>query len=209
MRILRENNLHISITPESEFHYSHCQNTGRSISDQASLGIDTNFTFSGDMITQARMWLQSARHANYQQTLKSGFLPKQTPMSVEQAFLLATRQGARALRRQDIGVLTIGAKADIAIFNGESPSMLGWRDPVAAVILHANASDIEHVIVGGEFRKRDYKLVGKKHDWNTVKQRFLDVCRRVQPLAHQPPPVPHNVFGHGQMADVDIISTIR
>jgi hypothetical protein len=56
-------------------------------------------------------------------------------------------------------VLVEGAKADIVVFDGTSPNMLGWDDPVAAVILHSNPGDVEHVLVNGEFRKRDFKLV--------------------------------------------------
>lgn len=45
-------------------------------------------------------------------------VPRNNPMSVHQACLLATRNGGLALRRQDIGVLAVGAKADIVVFNG-------------------------------------------------------------------------------------------
>ena len=33
------------------------------------------------------------------------------------------------------------------------------HDPVAAVVLCADVSNVEHVIVDGEFRKRDFKLL--------------------------------------------------
>ncbi|SPO06591.1 uncharacterized protein DNG_09281 [Cephalotrichum gorgonifer] len=53
-------------------------------------------------------------------------------MSVNQAFLLATRSGAQALRRPDLGVLKVGATADIVVFDGTATNLIGWRDPVAA-----------------------------------------------------------------------------
>lgn len=43
-KTLRENDLFVSITPESEAHYGHGQTTGSQITDKASLGIDTNWT---------------------------------------------------------------------------------------------------------------------------------------------------------------------
>lgn len=71
-------------------------------------------------------------------------------MSVNQAFLLATRNGGLALRREDVGVVKVGAVADIVVFNGGSPNMLGWADPVAAIILHSNVGDVRDVMVGRE-----------------------------------------------------------
>ncbi|KAG4219712.1 hypothetical protein PC116_g31809 [Phytophthora cactorum] len=106
-------------------------------------------------------------------------------MSVNQAFLMATRQGGLALRRPDLGVIRVGAKADLVVFNGRSPGMLGWLDPVAAVILHANVGDIDHVIVDGKFRKRDGKLTYENYD--AVVDRFLVSIERLQKAALETP----------------------
>ncbi|KAH8691016.1 putative chlorohydrolase family protein [Phaeosphaeriaceae sp. PMI808] len=210
MSALTAHNLFISITPESEFHYGHGQATGHLCAPHASLGVDTAFTFSGDMLYQARIWLQAMRNTNYRKTLDQGRIPNQNPMKVEQAFLLATRQGGLALRRPDIGVLQVGAKADIVVFNGDSPNMLGWSDPVAAVILHANAADVEHVLVDGQFRKRNFKLVGEGlgWEWEDVKKKFVEAARRIQPLVKTPTKVPEKLWGVGEMGDVDVVSTI-
>ncbi|KAH4268335.1 hypothetical protein HBI04_075750 [Parastagonospora nodorum] len=208
---LRTHNLFVSITPESECHYGHGQTTGHLISSQASLGVDTAFTFSGDMLSQARMWLQTVRNNSYHKTLHTGLIPNQTPMKVEQAFLLATRQGGLALRRPDIGVLQVGAKADILVFNSDPPNMLGWSDPVAAVILHANPGDIEHVLVDGQFRKRGFKLVGgegTKWEWSDVRKRFLEAAKRIQPLVNTPTKVPEKLWGMADLGDVEVASTV-
>ncbi|CAI6237429.1 unnamed protein product [Periconia digitata] len=210
MSALNQHNLFVSITPESECHYGHGQATGHLISPQASLGVDTAFTFSGDMLSQARLWLQTVRNTNYRKTLDAGLIPNKTPMKVEQAFLLATRQGGLALRRPDIGVLQVGAKADIVVFNGDAPNMLGWSDPVAAVILHANSGDIQHVLVDGQFRKRDFKLSGEgvKWSWDDVKSRFVEAARAIQPLVKTPVPAPEKLWGIAEMGDVDVASTV-
>lgn len=120
---------------------------------------------------------------------------------------MATRQGGRALRRDDIGVIKVGAKADLVVFNGDSPNMLGWSDPIAAVVLHANPGDIEHVLVNGEFRKRDFKLVDKVLDWGTVREKFLDASRRIQQQIKEPPPMPERLWGVGEFGDVEMVST--
>ncbi|KAI0899111.1 Metallo-dependent hydrolase [Annulohypoxylon nitens] len=195
-RLLRSTNQFISITPESEMHYGLSHPNGHQILDQAALGVDTFHTFSSDLMTQARIWLQRTRTRLYDQVLDRWEIPKNNPMSVNQAFLMATRQGGLALRRPDLGVIRVGAKADLVVFDGRSPGMLGWRDPVAAVILHANVGDIKHVLVDGKFRKRDGKLTFENYD--SVVDRFLASVERVQKAAmDRPDPVIEGRFWGG------------
>ncbi|KAI2472854.1 amidohydrolase family protein [Annulohypoxylon bovei var. microspora] len=196
--LLRSTNQFISVTPESEMHYGHSHPNGHHIQDQAALGVDTFHTFSSDVITQARMWLQRTRSRLYDQVLERWEIPKNNPMSVYQVFLMATRQGGLALRRPDLGVICVGAKADLVVFDGRSPGMLGWRDPVAAVILHANVGDIEHVLVDGKFRKRDGKLTFDNYD--SVVDRYLASVDRVQKaVLNRPDPVIEGRFMGGCM----------
>ncbi|KAJ0415130.1 hypothetical protein BJY00DRAFT_267962 [Aspergillus carlsbadensis] len=209
MKALRDNDMFVSITPESECHYGHGQSTGHLISDQAALGLDTTWTFSGDMLAQTRLWLQLVRLRNYTKTLDTGLLPNSNPMPVEQAFLLATRQGGRALHRDDIGVVKVGAKADLAVFNGESPNMLGWSDPIAAIVLHTNAADVEHVLVDGEWRKRDFKLVNLSQPWEGLRTKFVEASERIQAQLAVPPPLPEKLWGVGEFGDVEHVSTVR
>jgi hypothetical protein len=159
-------------------HYGHDHPNSHLILDQASLGIDTHFKFSTDMLTQARMWLQSVRRTLYREVVQSGKLPASNPMSATQAFLLATRNGALALHRHDIGILAPGAKADLLVWNGRSPALLGWSDPVAAVMLHASVGDVKHVMVNGVFKKRDGRLV--VDGYKELQDRFLESAERIQ-----------------------------
>ncbi|KAJ6512826.1 amidohydrolase [Mycena sanguinolenta] len=158
-RLLRQFNQYISITPESEMHYGHGDRGSYLIQDQASLGVDTQFTFSVDIIGQMRIWLQSTRLGLYQETLNRFKIPSNTPMTVRQAFLLGTRNGGLALRRPDLGVLKKGAKADVLVFSTDAIGLVGWSDPVAAVVLHSNVADIEDVYVDGQLVKKGGKLV--------------------------------------------------
>lgn len=183
--LLKSTNQHISITPESEMHYGHLHPTTHLVMDQASLGIDTHFTFSTDILTQARLWLQSTRARVYENTLDRWQIPAENPFSVNQAFLLATRNGGLALGRRDLGVISPGAKADLVVWDGRSPSMLGWADPVAAIILHASVGDIRHVLVDGEFKKRDGRLTIE--GYAGVQDRFLASAKRIQDTLKETP----------------------
>ncbi|KAI4630384.1 hypothetical protein J4E80_001319 [Alternaria sp. BMP 0032] len=177
-QLLRQYNHYISTTPESEMHYGHLHPNSHLIMDQAALGIDTHFTFSSDILTQARLWLQSVRKIFYREVVDRRHLPAENPMSVNQAFLLATRSGALALRRSDIGILAPGAKADLLVWNGRAPSVLGWTDPIAAIMLHANVGDIKHVMINGEFKKRDWQLTVP--GYTALQDRFLESAGKIQ-----------------------------
>ncbi|EFY88851.1 amidohydrolase family protein [Metarhizium acridum CQMa 102] len=187
--LLRSTNQYVSITPESEMHYGHTHPHSYVLQDQAALGVDTHFTYSGDILTQARLWLQSVRYYFSWGVLQDWGLPSRNPMSVDQAFKLATRAGGLALRRPDLGVIQVGAKADVVVWNArKSLSMVGWVDPVAAVILHANAGDVLDVMVDGKFVKRHGEIVAKHYQ--ATRARFLSSARRIQQTWRERP-YPH------------------
>ncbi|THW81306.1 Metallo-dependent hydrolase [Aureobasidium pullulans] len=210
--LLRKYDQYISTTPESEMHYGHGHHYNPLIQDQSALGVDTHFTFSTDIITQARIWLQSTRLRFFYQALDNWNIPRNNPMSANQAFTLATRSGALALRRPDLGVLATGNKADVVVFDGDSPNMLGWSDPVAAVILHSNVGDIRHVMVGGEWRKRDGQLVTKQNKTD-VQTKFLESAKRIQKIWLETPlPEMQGEFGglsHVEYVDAFTVDAVR
>ncbi|KAH8886255.1 hypothetical protein GQ53DRAFT_845054 [Thozetella sp. PMI_491] len=193
--VLRSANQYIATCAESESHYGHLHTDSHLIGDQQALGVDTHFTYSGDLLTQARIWLQTTRYRLYEEVTRHWEVPGTSPMSVNQAFKLATRNGALALRRPDLGVLTVGAKADIVVWNGDSPAMVGWNDPVAAVILHASVADVEHVMVDGIFVKRDFKLKAK--NYTDIRQRFQASAKAIQAKMIAIPLPPHTGFSQG------------
>jgi cytosine/adenosine deaminase-related metal-dependent hydrolase len=178
-------------------HYGQTHPFSYHIQDQASLGVDTHITFSTDILTQARIWLQQARYGAYTDVLRQDKLPGRNPMSVEQAFLLATRNGALALRRDDLGIIAVGAKADLLVWDGTSPALFGWVDPVAAVLLHASVGDIEAVMVDGKWAKRGGKMVAPGYP--EARERFLRTARRLQAVWRDmplpPPPAEYNAHG--------------
>ncbi len=72
-----------------------------------------------------------------------------TSSKVEEAFELATRQGARYLG-VDAGVLAEGKLADIAVVDLERPHLMPRNRTVATLAYSARGSDVVMTIVGGE-----------------------------------------------------------
>lgn len=189
-------------------HYGQTHQVSDLIQDQASLGIDTHITFSTDILTQARIWLQKVRYDRYNDVLQRWTLPASNPMSVEQAFLLATRHGALALRRDDLGGIFVGAKADLVIWDGTSPALLGWVDPVAAIILHASVGDIEGVLVDGKWAKRGGKIVAP--GYGRARSRFLQTAQRLQAVwRNLPLPEPPVEFNGHEVVHPDRVDVLR
>ncbi|KAM0231973.1 hypothetical protein ACHAP5_010906 [Fusarium lateritium] len=176
---LRSADQYISLAPEFDMHHGKGQSNPALVQDQASLGVGSHYSTSGDLVTQARIWLQSVRYRIFSRKLDEFKIPTNNPMSTNQAFLLGTRSGGRALRRPDLGVIRVGAKADIAVFNGLARGIVGWKDPVAAIILHSQVSSVKHVLVDDQWVKRDGVLRCASNGVE-FQAGFLQSIRRVQ-----------------------------
>jgi len=74
-------------------------------------------------------------------------------------FNAATLGGARAIGRDDLGRIAVGAKADLLFFNAASTWMVPLRDPIKNVVYSAQASDVHTVMVNGKVVLRDGKML--------------------------------------------------
>ena len=167
-----------------------------------SLGIDCHSATSGSIVNEMRTALQSARGIDSTLKIKQGItLPEKVHHTTNEAYNLGTIQGARALNMEnDIGSISVGKKADLVIFDALSPAMVAAAqvDPVTAIVLHSNVGDIESVLVDGEFRKKNYKLLDAKAvsyqdsgaiqetgdtiSWSEVAKKVVESQTRLLPL---------------------------
>ena len=72
------------------------------------------------------------------------------------------------------GSLTVGKQADIVLIDARAINLAPVHDAVTAVTLGADVSNVEAVLVAGQFRKRDGKLVA---DVDRARQLVENVAR--------------------------------
>jgi cytosine/adenosine deaminase-related metal-dependent hydrolase len=126
-----------------------------------SLSIDVVTTVPGDMFTQMRAGFGAERvRINADAWQADVPIPDYTP-TARQMLEMATINGARVAGFADrVGSLTPGKQADIVIIDATAINVAPLIDPVAAVVLSADVSNVETVIVAGTVRKRDGRLTG-------------------------------------------------
>ncbi|MBM3522192.1 MAG: amidohydrolase family protein [Alphaproteobacteria bacterium] len=78
---------------------------------------------------------------------------------LDQVFHAATLGGARALLREDIGKLAVGAKADLVLVDLEEPTMIPARDPLRGMVFHAAERAVRDVYVDGRQVVKDRKVL--------------------------------------------------
>jgi len=66
------------------------------------------------------------------------------------ALRLATTNGARALRRVDLGLIDVGMTADLVIFDALSPAFLPLTDPIGQLVYSAKPGNVRTVVIDGK-----------------------------------------------------------
>jgi 5-methylthioadenosine/S-adenosylhomocysteine deaminase len=136
-----------------------------------AIGIDIVSENSGDMFTQLRLALQVERALRNETALKQRKMPAKISPSVRDGLDFAVRNGAEALGLSGVtGWLAPGMKADIITIGQDGMNFMPPAPPVESIVLQARASDICNVVIGGNFKKRDGKLVG--WDLGELRQRI-------------------------------------
>jgi 5-methylthioadenosine/S-adenosylhomocysteine deaminase len=154
----------ISIAPQIELQMGHGWppvNKAMQLQLRPSLSIDVVTTAPGDLFTQIRSAF-GAERARVNAVCWEQSLPvPETMLTARQMLEMATINGAYVAGVEDrTGSLAPGKKADIVVIDARALNVAPVIDPVAAVTLCADVSNVETVIVDGVVRKRDGKLLG-------------------------------------------------
>ncbi|KAH8428343.1 uncharacterized protein LDX57_006044 [Aspergillus melleus] len=162
----------------------------------SSLGIDCHSVCSAYMPAQMMLALQWARARRHEDLESQEKWSSDVGFSAASVFNLGTIHGARAIGMEDIiGSLTVGKKADIVVFDCDTPGMVvaADRDPIAAIVLHSTVRDVNTVIIDGVIRKQDGILQpvlasesisgkvdrGQKIEWKDVVPHVMELSRRI------------------------------
>ena len=129
-----------------------------------SLSVDVVTTVPGDMFTQMRAAFGAERARVNATCWEANTEVPDTMLTARQMLEMATINGAHVAGVEDrTGSLTPGKKADIVLINATDINVAPVIDPVAAVVLCADVSNIETVIVDGVVKKRDGRMVADVH----------------------------------------------
>jgi len=124
-----------------------------------SLSIDNESRMPTDLFTQMRALIMTDHTLETQRVIKEGGKPILVP--VRDVLALATIEGARTLGLDGkTGSLTPGKQADVVMINLDDSNVMPVNDAVSSAVLICNASNVSWVLIDGQVKKRDGKLVG-------------------------------------------------
>ena len=97
-------------------------------------------------------------------------------------YTAATLGGANALRRDDLGRLAAGAKADITIFDLSGFHLGQFIDPIQTMVLSGSGRDFRTVIINGRVVMKDREVPGVNVDiWTERAQVQYDKLKSTYP----------------------------
>ncbi|TDB93390.1 amidohydrolase family protein [Actinomadura sp. 7K534] len=125
-----------------------------------SLSMDTSVWWSGDLFSAMRTTLGADRCRMHLEAHNRGDTVTHCNLRADQVVEWATRGGARAIGRDDLGTLAPGKKADVVLIkNDDSPVSFPVLNPYGHVAFQAQRGDVHTVLVNGRVVKHDHRLV--------------------------------------------------
>jgi cytosine/adenosine deaminase-related metal-dependent hydrolase len=126
-----------------------------------SLSMDTSVWWSGDLFSAMRSTLGADRSREHLEAHAKGNTVTHSSLRAEHVVAWATRGGAAALGRSDIGSLEVGKKADVVLLKNEhSPVSFPVLNVYGHVAFQAQRADVHTVLVKGRVVKHEGRLVG-------------------------------------------------
>lgn len=126
-----------------------------------SLSMDTSVWWSGDLFSAMRTTLGADRSREHMEAHAKNETVTHGSLRAEHVVAWATRGGADALGRSDLGSLAVGKKADVVLIKNEhSPVSFPVLNPYGHVAFQAQRGDVHTVLVDGRLVKSENRLVG-------------------------------------------------
>jgi cytosine/adenosine deaminase-related metal-dependent hydrolase len=154
----------VSISPETELNmgmgrpvFAACRRHGI----RPTLSCDIVSLTSGDLLGQLRSGLGFARWELAEPVNLAGADPRVVGIPALEALEWVTTNAADAIGREaDLGSITPGKRADLVVVGGPGITQHPRHDPAGSLVFQTSAHDVRHVLVDGQFVKRDGALVG-------------------------------------------------
>ncbi|MGW3349142.1 amidohydrolase family protein [Nonomuraea rubra] len=126
-----------------------------------SLSMDTSVWWSGDLFSAMRATLGADRSREHLEAHAKSETVTHCALRADQVVDWATRGGAAAIGRDDLGTLAPGQKADLVLIkNDHSPVSFPVLNPFGHVAFQAQRGDVHTVLVNGRVVKHEHRLVG-------------------------------------------------
>src|SRR5205085_3511844 len=126
-----------------------------------SLSMDTSVWWSGDLFSAMRTTLGADRSREHLEAHVKGDTVTALSLRAEHVVDWATRGGARAIGRDDLGSLEPGKKADVILLkNDHSPVSFPLVNPYGHVAFQSQRGDVHTVVVDGRVVKHEHRLIG-------------------------------------------------
>ncbi|MFC4006221.1 amidohydrolase family protein [Nonomuraea purpurea] len=126
-----------------------------------SMSMDTSVWWSGDLFSAMRATLGADRSREHLEAHAKGATITHAGLRAEHVVEWATRGGARALGRDDLGVVEPGKKADLVLIKNDlSPVSFPLLNPFGHVAFQAQRGDVHTVLVNGRVVKHEHRLLG-------------------------------------------------
>ena len=98
-------------------------------------------------------------------------------VTAEEGFAIATKGGAAAMGRNDLGEIKVGNIADLVILDLNCPNMQPVNNPVSALAYSTNGSEVETVMVAGKIlmENREFLTIDSERVYHEVSK----ICDRI------------------------------
>lgn len=161
-RIIADTGTTVCITPSSEMQMGQGVppiQAALNVGYLPALGVDVETSLPGDMWTQMRLVFALQRMQAFERHFGAGEQVRR--MDIDDVLACAVTAGAASSGLSDrIGSITPGKQADIILLRTDALNVMPVNDMRSAIVLNMDARNVDTVIVGGKFAKRNGKILG-------------------------------------------------